>query len=41
MKENGLRLLLVGYESGDDQMLVNVKKGLRTDMAPQLDRRLP
>jgi hopanoid biosynthesis associated radical SAM protein HpnJ len=33
MKENGLRLLLVGYESGDDQILVNVKKGLRTDMA--------
>jgi radical SAM superfamily enzyme YgiQ (UPF0313 family) len=25
--------LLVGYESGDDQILVNVKKGLRTDMA--------
>ncbi|NLP64766.1 hopanoid biosynthesis associated radical SAM protein HpnJ [Paraburkholderia sacchari] len=35
MKENGLRLLLVGYESGDDQILVNVKKGLRTDMARQ------
>ncbi|TDN70134.1 hopanoid biosynthesis associated radical SAM protein HpnJ [Paraburkholderia sp. BL10I2N1] len=33
MRENGLRLLLVGYESGDDQILVNVKKGLRTDMA--------
>jgi hopanoid biosynthesis associated radical SAM protein HpnJ len=33
MKENGLRLLLVGYESGDDQILINVKKGLRTDMA--------
>src|ERR1700716_496395 len=32
MKENGLRLLLVGYESGDDQILVNVKKGLRTDV---------
>jgi hopanoid biosynthesis associated radical SAM protein HpnJ len=35
MRENGLRLLLVGYESGDDQILVNVKKGLRTDMARQ------
>ncbi|MGB6450061.1 MAG: hopanoid biosynthesis associated radical SAM protein HpnJ [Steroidobacteraceae bacterium] len=33
MKENGLRLLLVGYESGDDQILHNVKKGLRTDIA--------
>ncbi len=33
MRENGLRLLLVGYESGDDQILHNVKKGLRTDIA--------
>jgi hopanoid biosynthesis associated radical SAM protein HpnJ len=33
MKDNGLRLLLVGYESGDDQILHNVKKGLRTDIA--------
>jgi radical SAM superfamily enzyme YgiQ (UPF0313 family) len=33
MKDNGLRLLLVGYESGDDQILLNVKKGLRTDIA--------
>ena len=33
MKDNGLRLLLVGYESGDNQILLNIKKGLRTDIA--------
>jgi hopanoid biosynthesis associated radical SAM protein HpnJ len=33
MKDNGLRLLLVGYESGDDQILHNIKKGLRVEIA--------
>ncbi len=33
MKDNGLRLLLVGYESGDDVILRNVKKGLKADIA--------
>lgn len=33
MKDNGLRLLLVGYESGDDQILHNIKKGLKTAIA--------
>ena len=33
MRDNGLRLLLVGYESGNDQILHNSRKGLRTDIA--------
>ena len=33
LRDNGLRLLLVGYESGNQQILVNVKKGLRVDRA--------
>jgi hopanoid biosynthesis associated radical SAM protein HpnJ len=33
MKDNGLRLLLVGYESGNQQILHNIKKGMRVDVA--------
>ena len=33
MRENGLRLLLVGYESGNRQILLNIRKGVSTDIA--------
>jgi hopanoid biosynthesis associated radical SAM protein HpnJ len=33
MRDNGLRLLLVGYETGSQQILLNIKKGMRVDMA--------
>jgi hopanoid biosynthesis associated radical SAM protein HpnJ len=33
MRDNGLRLLLVGYESGNQQILHNIKKGMRLDVA--------
>jgi radical SAM superfamily enzyme YgiQ (UPF0313 family) len=35
LKDNGLRLLLVGYESGNQQILINIKKGLRVERAKQ------
>jgi hopanoid biosynthesis associated radical SAM protein HpnJ len=35
MRDNGLRLLLVGYESGNQQILHNIRKGLRVDRARQ------
>ena len=38
MKEGGLRLLLVGYESGNQQILHNIKKGLRVDVARQFSK---
>jgi radical SAM superfamily enzyme YgiQ (UPF0313 family) len=38
LKANGLRLLLVGYESGNQQILHNIKKGLRVDVAKQFTK---
>jgi radical SAM superfamily enzyme YgiQ (UPF0313 family) len=37
-KENGLRLLLVGYESGNQQILNNIKKGVRVDIAKEFTK---
>ena len=33
MRDNGLRLLLVGYESGNQKILHNIKKGMLVDVA--------
>jgi hopanoid biosynthesis associated radical SAM protein HpnJ len=33
LKDNGLRLFVVGYETGNKQILVNIKKGVRLDHA--------
>ena len=38
MRENGLRLLLVGYESGNQQILINIKKGIRVNRARQFTK---
>jgi len=33
LRENGLRLLLVGYETGSQKILMNIKKGVRVEIA--------
>ena len=38
MRDNGLRLLLVGYESGNQQILYNIRKGMRIDVARRFTR---
>src|SRR3984885_5451500 len=38
LKDNGLRLLLVGYESGNQQILYNIKKGMRIEVAERFTR---
>ena len=38
MKEGGCRLLLVGYESGNQQILHNIKKGMRIEVAKQFTK---
>ena len=35
LRDNGLRLLLVGFESGNQQILDNIKKGIRLEAARQ------
>ncbi|GAB6842714.1 hopanoid biosynthesis associated radical SAM protein HpnJ [Methylorubrum rhodinum] len=38
LKENGLRLLLVGYESGNQKILNNIKKGMRVEVAEKFTK---
>jgi len=38
MKEAGCRLLIVGYESGDQQILKNIKKGATIERAASSPR---
>ena len=38
LKDGGLRLLLVGYESGNQQILHNIKKGMRIEVAERFTK---
>jgi radical SAM superfamily enzyme YgiQ (UPF0313 family) len=38
LRDNGLRLLLVGYESGNQAILNHIKKGVRLDVAREFTR---
>ncbi|WP_282799731.1 hopanoid biosynthesis associated radical SAM protein HpnJ [Bombella apis] len=38
LRDNGLRLLLVGYESGNQQILHNIKKGMRIETAREFTK---
>jgi len=38
LRDNGLRLLLVGYESGNQQILHNIKKGMRVEVAKRFTK---
>ena len=38
LRDNGLRLLLVGYESGNQAILNNIRKGIRLDVAHEFTR---
>ena len=38
MRDNGLRLLLVGYESGNQKILNNIKKGILIDVAKRFTK---
>jgi len=38
MRDNGLRLLLVGYETGNQQILHNIKKGMLVEVAKRFTK---
>jgi radical SAM superfamily enzyme YgiQ (UPF0313 family) len=38
MRDHGLRLLLVGYESGNQQILHNIRKGMRVEVAKRFTK---
>ena len=38
LRDGGLRLLLVGYESGNQQILHNIKKGMRIEVAERFTK---